>query len=149
MQGHSIGGGFVFGCYADFVILGKENIYTTNFMKYGFTPGMGGTYMVPLRLGQTIGNEMLFTAETYRGEDLKERGISQLVVPKAQVLQEAYKLAQSLAEKPRLSLTTLKSHLTKKIKNALPTIIEEELKMHDITFHQKEVRQRIEVFFGH
>ena len=39
MQGHAIGGGLVFGCYADFQILGKENIYTTNFMKYGFTPG--------------------------------------------------------------------------------------------------------------
>ena len=33
MQGHGIGGGFVFGLYADFSILGKENIYTTNFMK--------------------------------------------------------------------------------------------------------------------
>ena len=28
MQGHGIGGGFVFGCYADFIILGRENIYT-------------------------------------------------------------------------------------------------------------------------
>ena len=149
MQGHGIGGGFVFGCYADFIILGKENIYTTNFMKYGFTPGMGGTYMIPLRLGETIGNEMLFTAATYRGGQLKERGIPQVVVPKAEVMQEAYKLAQSLAEKPRLSLITLKKQLTKKIKNALPSIIQDELKMHDITFHQEEVRERIETLFGH
>lgn len=149
MQGHGIGGGFVFGLYADFTILGKENIYTTNFMKYGFTPGMGGTLLAPLRLGQTIGNEMLFTAENYRGGELKERGVKVKVVAKAEVLNEALTLARSLAAKPRLSLMTLKEHLTAEIKAKLPEIIQKELKMHKITFHQAEVAERIESFFGH
>ncbi len=35
MQGHGIGGGFVLGMFADFPILSRESIYTTNFMKYG------------------------------------------------------------------------------------------------------------------
>lgn len=148
MQGHGIGGGFVFGCYADFIIFGRENIYATNFMKYGFTPGMGGTYMVPLRLGQAIGNEMLFSAENYRGSELQERGVSQKVVPKAEVLNEAIKLAKSLAEKPRLSLVTLKEHLSSEIRAKVPTYIEKELSMHNITFHQPEVKQRIETLFG-
>jgi polyketide biosynthesis enoyl-CoA hydratase PksI len=148
MQGHGIGGGFVFGCYADFIVLGKENIYTTNFMKYGFTPGMGGTYMVPLRLGQVLGNELLFTAENYRGGELEQRGIPQKVVPKNEVLHEAITLAKTLAEKPRLSLITLKSHLTQKIRAEIPKIIDQELKMHEITFHQPEVKQRIEDLFG-
>ena len=39
MQGHAIGGGFVLGMFCDFVVMSKESIYTTNFMKYGFTPG--------------------------------------------------------------------------------------------------------------
>ncbi len=43
MQGHGIGGGFAMGLFADFAILSKESIYTTNFMKYGFTSGMGAT----------------------------------------------------------------------------------------------------------
>lgn len=148
MQGHAIGGGFIFGLYADFTILGKENIYTTNFMKYGFTPGMGGTFLAPLRLGENIGNEMLFTAENYRGGELKERGVSVKVVPKSEVLDEALKLAKSLADKPRLSLVTLKSHLTADIKSKLPEIIKKELQMHSITFHQPEVAHRIESFFG-
>src|SRR5215475_1890697 len=36
MQGHGIGGGFVIGLFGDIVILGRESVYTTNFMKYGF-----------------------------------------------------------------------------------------------------------------
>ncbi|WP_136667788.1 polyketide synthase [Flavobacterium sp. H122] len=148
MQGHAIGGGFVFGLYADFVILGKENVYTTNFMKYGFTPGMGGTLLVPSKLGRTIGNEMLFTAENYRGGELKDRGVKVKVVSKSEVLNEALKLARCLADKPRLSLITLKEHLNADIKAKLPEIIKKELKMHKVTFHQSEVAERIESFFG-
>lgn len=148
MQGHAIGGGLAFACFADFMILGRENIYTTNFMKYGFTPGMASTYLVPLRFGQVVGNEMLFTAENYRGEQLQKRGIQQKVVPKAQVLAAAISLAEKLAQKPRLSLKALKAHLIKDIIAKVPSVIEEELQMHSITFHQPEVQQRIESLFG-
>lgn len=147
MQGHAIGGGLVFGCYADFQILGKENIYTANFMKYGFTPGMGATYMVPLRFGSSLGSEMIFTAESYRGGELQERGVSLHVVPKKEVRTEAITLAKKLAEKPRLSLVTLKKHMTSKIKRSLKDIFEQELEMHKITFHQPQVKENIKALF--
>lgn len=148
MQGHAIGGGFVFGLYADVIVMGKENIYTSNFMKYGFTPGMGGTMILPAKLGTALGNEMLMTAENYRGAELKERGAPFRIVPKANVMEEALTVAHSLAEKPVLSLKTLKQHLTRQLLQQLPGIIEAELRMHDITFHQQEVASRIEQLFG-
>jgi polyketide biosynthesis enoyl-CoA hydratase PksI len=82
MQGHGIGGGFVMGLFADFVILGRENVYTTNFMKYGFTPGMGATLIVPAKLGLALGHEMLMNADTYRGADLEKRGVPFRVMPR-------------------------------------------------------------------
>ncbi|MEL6561318.1 MAG: polyketide synthase [Bacteroidota bacterium] len=148
MQGHGIGGGFVFGLYSDFTILGKENIYTTNFMKYGFTPGMGGTLVVPKRLGESIGHEMLFSARNFRGDELKERGVNLRVVPKSEVVKEAIILARSLAEKPRLSLETLKNHLSRELRDNIYEYIAQEVEMHDITFHEPEVELRIEKLFG-
>ena len=44
---------------------------TTNFMKYGFTPGMGATYVVPKKLGFSLGEELLISARTYRGRNLR------------------------------------------------------------------------------
>ena len=149
MQGHALGGGFVLGCYSDFVILGKENIYTTNFMKYGFTPGMGATYVVPQKMGLNLGNEMLFSADNFRGEVLKQRGVQQKVVPKKEVLNEAIKMAESLAEKPRLSLITLKNHLCRKSRIDVRATIKQELEMHEITFHQPLVKERITTLFNH
>nr|AMB48441.1 polyketide synthase [Nostoc sp. CAVN2] len=148
MQGHGIGGGFVFGLYADLVVLSQESIYTTNFMKYGFTPGLGCTFIVPTKLGSVLGQEMMYTAQNYRGEELANKGIPFPVVPRKEVLNHAVTLAHKIAEKPRLSLVTLKAHLTSEIRNKLPEVLEKELKMHDITFHQPEVANRIEAIYG-
>ncbi|KIH86011.1 polyketide synthase [Pseudomonas batumici] len=148
MQGHGIGGGFVFGLFADCVVLSRESVYTTNFMKYGFTPGMGATYVLPEKLGLGLAEEMLLSARTYRGADLEKRGVPFPVLPRAEVLEYALQLARDLAEKPRISLVTLKSHLVAEMRARLPTIVEQEIAMHDKTFHQPEVKARIENVFG-
>lgn len=148
MQGHGIGGGFVMGMFADFVILGRESVYTTNFMKYGFTPGMGATFILPMKLGVSLAEEMMLTASTYRGEELQKRGVPFPVVSRENVLEYAFKLARNLAEKPRMSLVTLKDHLVAPLREQLPGFIEHEITMHELTFHQPEVKDRIEAFFG-
>jgi|GEM_PF-3541583 len=146
MQGHSIGGGLVLGLYADLVVLSQESIYTTNFMKYGFTPGIGCTLIVPEKLGG-VGWEMMYTAQNYRGKELAERSVSFPIVPTKDVLKVAKNIAYEMAEKPRLSLITLKEHLKSKIEKKLPEFIDKELVMHEITFHQPEVANRIEQIF--
>jgi polyketide biosynthesis enoyl-CoA hydratase PksI len=148
MQGHAIGGGFVFGMFADFVIFSRESIYTTNFMKYGFTPGMGGTFILPQKLGASLAMELLFTAENYHGADLEKRNIPFPVLPRAEVLAYARRLAEQIAEKPRISLVTLKSHMVAGYREQLPVYIQKELEMHDKTFHLPEVRERILTLFG-
>ena len=148
MQGHGIGGGFVMGLCADFVVLGRENVYSANFMKYGFTPGMGATYILPLKLGFSLAEEMLLNAGTYRGGDLEKRGVPFPVVPRTEVLSYAHELARQLAEKPRFSLVTLKDHLVAKFREELPKVIEQEVLMHDKTFHQTEVKEKIIALFG-
>jgi polyketide biosynthesis enoyl-CoA hydratase PksI len=148
MQGHAIGGGFVMGMFADFVILSRESVYTTNFMKYGFTPGMGATYIVPRKLGFSLAEELLVVAGNYRGGELEKRGVPFPVVPRSEVLARAYQLARDIAEKPRFSLITLKDHLVASLREELPAIIEKEVVMHDKTFHQHEVKDRIVALFG-
>ncbi|WP_139492059.1 polyketide synthase [Brevibacillus dissolubilis] len=148
MQGHGIGGGFVMGLFADFVVLSRESIYTTNFMKYGFTPGMGGTFIVPQKLGFSLGQELLMNAGNYRGADLEKRGVPYPVLPRQEVMGYALELARELAEKPRHSLITLKDHLVAPLREQLPRVIEQELIMHEKTFHQAEVKERITQLYG-
>ncbi|HKX29426.1 MAG TPA: polyketide synthase [Blastocatellia bacterium] len=148
MQGHGIGGGLVFGLFADFVVFSRESVYTTNFMKYGFTPGFGSTLVLREKLGLPLAQELLMTANTYRGAELAERGLSFPVLPRSEVLAYAYQLAKQLAEKPRHSLVTLKDHLVADLRTRLPVITALEVAMHEKTFHYPEVKQRIKNLFG-
>lgn len=148
MQGHGVGGGFVLGMFTDFPVLSRESIYTTNFMKYGFTPGMGATFILPRKLGVGLAQEMMIAARTYRGEELQKRGITFPVLPRAQVMEYALELAATVAEKPRISLVTLKDHLVASLREGLPVAVEQELVMHAKTFHRPEVKDRIEMLFG-
>lgn len=144
MQGHALGGGLALGSYADIIVMAEQAIYSANFMKYGFTPGVGATYIIPEKFGQTLGNEMLFRAANYYGKELKQRGAPVKIVSKTDVIPTAMQIAKELADKPKISLQTLKKHLTSKIRSALPQIIKQELEMHKITFAIPEVRARIE-----
>ncbi len=148
MQGHGVGGGFVLGMFADFPVLSRESIYTANFMKYGFTPGMGSTFVLPAKLGIGLAEEMMIAARTYRGDELQRRGIAFPVLPRAEVMSYAMEFATSLAEKPRVSLVTLKDHMVRRLRAGLSQAIEQELAMHEKTFHLPEVKDRIETLFG-
>lgn len=148
MQGHGIGGGLVLGLYCDFAVFSRESIFTTNFMRYGFTPGLGATCIVPRKLGTALGTEMLLGARNYRGVELADRGIPYPVLPRAQVLSYALDLARDLAEKPRASLSLLKRHLTAPLREELSRVVAQEFEMHDRTLHEADVRDRIASLYG-
>ncbi|GAX60244.1 enoyl-CoA hydratase/carnithine racemase [Candidatus Scalindua japonica] len=148
MQGHGIGGGLVFGMYADIIVMGRESVYSANFMKYGFTPGLGATLILPERLGTSLAHEMMLSAKNYQGGELEQRGIPFKVVPRKEVFTIAMQMSKELADKPRTSLIAMKKHLTQHLRARLPETIREELKMHELTFHQPEVKSRIEELFG-
>jgi polyketide biosynthesis enoyl-CoA hydratase PksI len=148
MQGHALGAGLSLGCTADIVFMGEQCLYSAIFMKYGFTPGFGATYIIPKKLGETLGYEMLISADNYYGRQLKERGAPVRIVSKEHVVPEALAMARQLADKPRLSLTVLKEHMNRILRREFQQAVEDELQMHRITFDQPEIRQRIEQLFG-
>lgn len=148
MQGHAMGGGLVFGLYADLAVLSRESLYSANFMKYGFTPGMGATELLPRKLGTALAAEMLFSARSYHGQALAERGLSFPVLPRREVVSHALDLARDLADKPRISLIRLKEALNAPLKKALAIAVQREQAMHKESFAQSGVRERIQQRYG-
>jgi polyketide biosynthesis enoyl-CoA hydratase PksI len=148
MQGHALGGGLVFGLYADLVVMAQESIYSANFMKYGFTPGMGSTLVLPMKLGASVANEMLFSARSYHGGTLRERGVGIPVVPRTETVATALRLAEDLADKPDASLRLLKRAMSRRLLEELPAAIAREKAMHETSFAQPDIVARIHERFG-
>lgn len=147
IQGHASGGGLLFGLYADMVVMAEEGIYSAVFMKYGFTPGMGATYVLKEKLGHNLAVEMMHTAASFTGAELAQRGASVTFKPSGDVMKEALRIARSLAEKPLAALQTLKVELSGRILQELPAYIERERRMHELTFTKPEVKERIQHFY--
>ena len=68
-------------------------------MKYGFTPGMCSTYMVPKRFGDQLGRQLLFTANQFTTNELKHLNCSLPIYPRREVVNEAVILAKEIADK--------------------------------------------------
>lgn len=148
MQGHAYGGGFVFGLFGDIIVMAEEGIYSSNFMRYGFTPGVGTTYILKEKLGLALANEMMFTANSYTGSELKRRGASFIFTGRSNVLNEAIKIAQALAEKPLHSLEVLKEELAGRLLLEMSPFIASEEKMHYNTVNHPAVKERLGKYFG-
>lgn len=143
MQGHALGGGLALGCYADLLVLGRESIYSANFMNYGFTPGMGATYIIPHKFGELLGMEMLYTGRTIFGRDLEKRGVGAYFADKADVISVAASLASEIAKKPLSTLKIFKAYNRDRVMPDVDNAVESELKMHRMTFGQREVIENI------
>jgi len=148
IQGHALGGGFVLGMFADIIVMSKESIYSTNFIKYGFTPGVGSTYILKDRLGGTLANEMMFTAKSFTGAELQKRGASFIFENQEEVLPKAISIARMLSKKPIETLVELKKELALRVLQVIPKIIESEVRMHNNVFSKIDVSNLIEHYFN-
>ncbi len=79
---------------------------------------------------------------------LEKRGIPFPVLPRERVMSYSLELARQIAEKPRVTLITLKEHLVAPLREQIPQFVEKELEMHEKTFHNEEVKERIISLFG-
>ena len=147
MQGHAFGGGMLFGLYADIVVMSRESVYSAVFTKYGFTPGMGATYILPEKMGSSLATEMMFTAKVYRGEELERRGANVMFADQKDVLDQALYIARQIADKPLHTLEVLKRRLADHILEKLEAHIEEEEQMHRESFSNPEVGERIRHYY--
>ncbi len=149
MQGHGIGAGWSMGMFCDLIVMSQESIYTSNYIKYGFTPGAGATLIFPEKLGISLSQEILYTGKKYHGSELKSMGVPFPVLSRKEVLPYAIRLAKTLAESPREALIALKDLMAESIRVKVALTYEKELKMHEKTFvNQPGVRERIQLLYG-
>jgi polyketide biosynthesis enoyl-CoA hydratase PksI len=144
MEGHATGGGLALGLCADIVVMARESRYGASFMNMGFTPGMGITRLFEHVLSPAQASELLFTGEFRRGKEFLERSGVNHVLPRTEVRNKAFAIAQRIAEKPRLALETLKRTLSVRRRQAFEESRTIEAMMHAITFRSDDIRARIE-----
>jgi polyketide biosynthesis enoyl-CoA hydratase PksI len=148
VRGHAIGGGLITALYADLAVLSERSVYAANFLQYGLAPYLGVTHVLPLRLGSALGTEMLLTARSYRGAELRARGAALPVVAHDEVEPHAIALAQRIAQAPRRSLELVKGQLAGALLADADAAMRRELGPHRASTTLTEVKERANAAFG-
>ena len=143
MEGHALGGGLALGVSADLVLIARESRYGCPFMNMGFTPGMGLTRLLEHVLSPAIAHEMMFTGEAHKGSHFIGCSGFNYILPRDEIRAKAFQLADSIAEKPRVALVALKHTLSVRKRQAFEAAHASEAIMHQVSFAQPDIRQRI------
>jgi enoyl-CoA hydratase len=104
LPGHTLGGGLEVAMCADIRIASEKAKFGQPEIGLGFIPGGGGTQRLARLIGEGRAKELIFSGESISAARAHEMGLVNRVVPHDQLMEEAIKLANTLAAKPPRAL---------------------------------------------
>ena len=111
VNGPAIGLGCDVACMTDIRIAADDAKFGVTFLKLGLIPGDGGAWLLPKTIGMSRAAELLFTGDVIDAQTAAAWGLVSKVVPKADLLTEAFALADRIAEQPSHALRIAKALL--------------------------------------
>ena len=119
VNGVCAGAGTNFALACDLVLAAEEASFNEAFVRIGLSPDCGGTFFLPRAVGEKLAAEMLMTGMTVSAQRAAEIGMINRVVPATELMNEAGKLAASLATGPTGSIGRIKRMLNATFSNDL------------------------------
>jgi len=113
VAGYALGGGCEVAMMADIIIAADTAQFGQPEIRLGVTPGMGGSQRLTRAIGKAKAMEMCLTGRNMGAEEAERAGLVARVVPAAELLDEAMKLAETIA-----SMAPLAAIATKEMVNS-------------------------------
>ncbi|KJE22519.1 enoyl-CoA hydratase/carnithine racemase [Frankia torreyi] len=148
VNGAAVGLGCNLAVCSDIVLLAESAFISDPHVGVGLTAADGGAPTWPLLMGMLRAKEYLLTSERIPAHQAVSLGLANRVVPDAELLDEALKVADKLAAQPPQAVQSTKRALNMHIKRAVAGVLEyalgEEFASFDTPEHQALVRSFLE-----
>ncbi|MEO0881143.1 MAG: enoyl-CoA hydratase [Pseudomonadota bacterium] len=113
VAGYALGGGCELAMMCDFILAGDNAKFGQPEITIGVSPGAGGTQRMTRFIGKSKAMEMCLTGRMMDAEEAERCGLVSRIVPVAELVDEAKKVAHKIASLPRAT-----AMLTKEMVNA-------------------------------
>ena len=111
IHGPAIGGGLGLALVPDFRVTCPEARFSANFNRLGFHPGFGLSYTLPRLVGPQQAAMLFYTGKRIGGEEAVRIGLADVLVPQAEVRNEAMRLATEIAISSPLAVQSTRATL--------------------------------------
>ena len=131
VSGCALGGGCELAMMCDFIIAADNAQFGQPEIKLGIIPGAGGTQRLPRFVGKSKAMEMVLTGRIMDAAEAERSGLVSRVVPAAELVEEAIKVAEGIA-KLSMPVTILAKE---SVNRAFETTLQEGVRFERRLFH--------------
>ncbi|MDO5501487.1 MAG: enoyl-CoA hydratase [Propionibacteriaceae bacterium] len=131
VSGYALGGGCELAMYCDVLIAADSAKFGQPEIKLGTLPGMGGSQRLTKAVGKAKAMDLLLTGRQMDAEEAERAGLVSRIVPAAGLLEEAGKVAETIAKQSLPALYVAKEA----VNVAFETTLAEGVRFERRTFH--------------
>jgi enoyl-CoA hydratase/carnithine racemase len=148
INGPVAGGGAGIALSCDIRIMAQSASIGFTFIRIGLHPDLSCTYFLPRLVGPAKAAELFMTGEMISAGEALRLGMVNHVVPDAELMQTALKLAETIAEKSPLALRLMKKGLHQTFEQPLDAMLKYEIYAQSLCFDSKEAVEALQKFLA-
>ncbi|HKO06818.1 MAG TPA: enoyl-CoA hydratase [Alphaproteobacteria bacterium] len=146
VAGFALGGGCEMAMMCDFILAADNARFGQPEIKLGTIPGAGGTQRLPRFVGKSKAMEMVLTGRMMDAAEAERAGLVSRVVPLAELLPEAMKVAETIAKLSRPSVFMAKEAINRAFETTLAEGIRYERRLFHSTFALADQKEGMQAF---
>src|SRR5215468_8326851 len=119
VAGFALGGGCELAMHCDLIIAADNACFGQPEIKLGVIPGIGGTQRLTRAVGKAKAMELILTGRMMDAAEAERCGLVARVVPLAELMNEAMKVAETIAAMSQPSLLAAKEAVNRSFETSL------------------------------
>ncbi len=146
VSGYALGGGCELAMMCDVILAADTAQFGQPEINLGVIPGMGGTQRLVRAVGYYKAAELILTGRFMNAEEAERAGLVSRVVPAAELLDEAGKVAETIASKSLPSLYAAKATLDAALESSLAEGLRVERHVFAVLFDTADQKEGMAAF---
>jgi len=146
VAGFALGGGCELAMMCDFILAADTAKFGQPEINLGILPGAGGTQRLTRFVGKSKAMEMCLTGRMMDAAEAERAGLVSRVVPAAELLDEALKTAQAIADKSRVAVYMAKESVNRAYETTLAEGVRFERRLFYAAFASEDQKEGMSAF---
>lgn len=146
VSGFALGGGCELAMMCDFILASDTAKFGQPEIKLGVIPGMGGSQRLTRAVGKSKAMDMILTGRMMDADEAERAGLVSRIIPADELLDEALKTAETIADFSRPSVFAAKETVDRAFETTLQEGLHYEQRVFYPLFSTEDQKEGMEAF---